>query len=727
MNSPTVYSVVDVQEVAVDNPAAAVKTFAVTKPDNRIECDVLIVGGGMGGIAAALRASTATSSTTSGGVHAADKIRVCLTEETDWLGGQMTAQGVSALDENHMVEVSGATLAYQTLRQQIREHYRTKYELSASVTDADRLNPGNCWVSWLSFEPKVMVAKIDDLLRPGVDSGVLSIFKRTKVIYATRKQDSNDSELIRAVGLVHLDTGKVTEFTARIILDATELGDLIALAGVPYRTGSESRTITGEPHAPEIGDADNVQDYTYPFAIEYREGEIHTIEKPNHYDEFAAAGKFSFNGYKMFSCAPTVGSDGSPGEFLPFWTYRRLIDRDTFVSSPFDRDISMINWDSNDMRGKNIIDKDPPKQSQYLSLAKTLSLGFLYWLQTEAPRDDGGNGYPELRLLTDIFGTTDGMSKYPYIREARRVVATRTIVEEDIVVATNPGARARLFDDSVGIGFYPVDIHGKQDVPGAAQSTRPFQIPLSSLIPEMRTNVLPCCKNIGTTHVTNGAYRLHPIEWAIGEAQGVLVRICLENDVEPHTVLNDPQYLRHLQLRLLAEGAPIFWFKDVPTNDRDFLPIQFLATVGLYPIDADSLNFQPDENITTSEAACAIFAVLKSLNAGSAGRELAQPEGANDAFDSCVESGLIDRTCKRDAVLTLQDLKRVAQHDVFSFLNSHADSGIDRVSSVEFKSGSHATDVPVKRRELARWLSSVVLKRLGFSQACSERITQHTS
>src|SRR5208283_1342662 len=100
-----------------------------------------------------------------------------------------------------------------------------------------------------------------------------------------------------------------------------------------------------------------------------------------------------------------------------------------------------------------------------LALGKFLSLGFLYWLQTELQRDDGGKGYPELKLRSDILGTVDGVSKYPYIRESRRIKARYTIVESDVTAEANTGCRAKFFQDSLGIGLYPVDIHGKQDVP----------------------------------------------------------------------------------------------------------------------------------------------------------------------------------------------------------------------------------------------------------------------
>src|SRR5262249_31348908 len=104
-----------------------VRSRAGEPPDSEIECEVLVVGGGMGGAAAALAAARAGRS-------------VLLTEETDWLGGQMTAQGVSALDEHRFIESFGSTASYAALRRTIREIYRADYHLTAP--DGAALNPG---------------------------------------------------------------------------------------------------------------------------------------------------------------------------------------------------------------------------------------------------------------------------------------------------------------------------------------------------------------------------------------------------------------------------------------------------------------------------------------------------------------------------------------------------------------------------------------------------------
>lgn len=590
----------------------AVKKITLTAPHIHT-CDVLVAGGGMGGIAAAIEASKTLST--------------IITEETTWLGGQMTSQGVCALDENKYVETTGACKSYLDMREAIRQAYRDTGKLSDTAASDPLLHPGRSWVTRLAFEPEMALPVLDNLLLPGVNSGKLSIMQRLKAVAVARQS------AIQAVLFVDLDTGAFHEIQPRIVIDATELGDLLSLAKIPYKTGSDSRLETGENHAPLEGDSENVQDFVYPFVLEYHPGKSFVIEKPADYERFLAAGKFSFDGYHMFEEVDDF-STGEKRHLLPFWTYRRLIDKALFKPETYSSDISMINWDSNDLRDRNIIDKTPSVQRDYLAQAKRLSLGFLYWLQTEAKRDedydDGkadassnrinddnrGKGYPELKLVKNILGTADGLSMHPYIREARRLDAKTIVCEQDIVESCNTGARARLFDDSVGIGLYPVDIHGRQEIPGAAQAAKPFQIPLGALITENCSNYIAACKNIGVTHITNGAYRLHPIEWAIGSAAGTLASVYLSRNQFNEQQLLSANDLLAVQMALTAPGcaSPLFWFDDVPPTHEHFQAIQILAVTAIIECDQFSLSFEPEELVTAKEVDQAVARLSKYCN-----------------------------------------------------------------------------------------------------------------
>ena len=585
-------SLVDIQKIkaAEQEPGASIKTFQMPQSIEDIVCDILIVGGGTAGVAAAVSAT------------ASGDLNVCLTEETDWLGGQMTSQGVPITDDgrNFEVETSGANRSYQKLRQSIRNHYLTTYKLSAHSEKQRFFNPGNCWywVSQLTFEPAVAVAAIEQILAPAKSTGKLKVYARHLPVSVERSDDH-----IEAVRMVDLDSGKFLNFKAKYFIDATEWGELLALGKVPFTCGVESRAETGEPSAPEKARHDDVQDFTYPFIVEFQPGANHTIEKPALYDDFNKQGKFSLLNYKMFGHGNKTNQFGViVKELMPFWTYRRILDKSAFEDDRIKNDVAVINWYSNDLQGHNVIGKEPSVVSRNLGIGKALSLGFLYWLQTEAPRDEGGKGYPELRLVVDALGTDDGLSKYPYVRESRRGKAITVIKEQDIKPESGASARANLFDDSVGIGFFPIDIHGQNVDPGTLRATKPFQFPLGALLLNKPSNLILSCKNIGATHITSAAYRLHPIEWGIGEASGALCAFAIERKIRPQVVLEDAQIKRQFQFWLIAQGIPLYWYDDVPTSHPYFEAAQLLAILDILRGDAKSLSFNPDATISDGEA-----------------------------------------------------------------------------------------------------------------------------
>ena len=206
--------------------------------------------------------------------------------------------------------------------------------------------------------------------------------------------------------------------------------------------------------------------------------------------------------------------------------------------------------------------------------AKQLSLSLLYWLQTEAPRPDGGTGWKGLRLRPDIVGTADGLAKHPYIRESRRIRAEFTVMEQHVGTEARRKALASKREDvdrpsgsptawaSAATGSTCTPARGGDNYIDI--SSLPFQIPLGALIPRRVENLLPACKNLGVTHITNGCYRLHPVEWSIGEAAGALAAFCLDTKVSPRAVRNTPARLKDFQTRLIAQGVEIEWPRITP-------------------------------------------------------------------------------------------------------------------------------------------------------------------
>jgi hypothetical protein len=508
--------------------------------------------------------------------------RVCLLEETDWIGGQLTAQGVSALDEHEHIERFGGTRSYYALREAIRDHYR---RLSPALVAAPHPNPGRCWVTRLAFEPRVAVEALLGMAAPHVDARGLEILTRTKAARAEVSQDR-----IESVMAVNLDDRRWTRIRPRIVIDATELGDLLPLAGAEYVVGAETKAETGEPHAQPLEPKTHcVQSFTYTFVLENTgPGHSHVIPRPERYEHYRDGQPYSLrihvHGGEIYGeetrWLEYQVLEQAPGTKGGLWTYRRLIDASLFLSG-YANDISMINWPGNDYRDQSILDRSPLEQAQALQDAKRVSLGFLHWLQAEAPRPGAPPGFAELKPRPDVFATGDALGKHPYIRECRRLRSLKTVVEQEVSAEYQRGARAQHFEDSVGLGWYPIDIHnsGPDDV-GVSCRTRPFQIPLGALIPVKVRNLLAGAKNLGTTHITNGCYRLHPIEWNVGEAAGALAAFALETGHDPVAIHADPRRRREFQRRLVGEGVPLYWFTDVGVDHPAFPSLQLEAMTG---------------------------------------------------------------------------------------------------------------------------------------------------
>lgn len=525
-----------------------------------LRADVLVVGGGLGGVAAALGALRAGRS-------------VILSEEFGWLGGQLTSQAVPP-DEHSWVEQFGVTRSYRALRDGIRDHYRRHYPLTERSRAWRDLNPGAGWVSRLCHEPRVAVAVIESMLAPYRGSGRLTVLQPYRPVNA-----ETDGDRVLAVQLAHRDNGDEITVAARYVVDATETGELLPLTGTEYVTGFESQDDTGEPSAPSQAQPLNMQAVSYCFALDHVDGD-HTIDKPKNYD-FWRDYRPEFWGDRLLSWRSpsprtleiversfipnpdddplTVDADQriNPGD-ANLWTFRRIAARRNFVPGAYASDITLVNWPMIDYFEGPVI--DVPDADEHLRAAKELSFAVLYWLQTEAPRPDGGTGRPGLRLRGDVIGSTDGLAQAPYIRESRRIRAEYTVVEQDLSLAVRRSAGAVRYRDSVGVGMYRIDLHPSTggdnyiDV-GAC----PFEIPLGALIPQRMENVLPAGKNIGSTHVTNGSYRLHPVEWNVGEVSGALAAFCLERSTSPRAVRNTPALLKEFQNRLVTDGVELRW------------------------------------------------------------------------------------------------------------------------------------------------------------------------
>jgi len=529
--------------------------------------DIIIVGGGLGGCAAALAACS-------------QDFRVILTEPTTWIGGQVSQQGVPP-DEHQWIESFGRSKSYARFRNLIRRYYRNHYSLSHTARQSEYFNPGNGMVSRLCHEPGVARTVLEYMMVPELQNGRLKLLYNTKPVDAMVSHDE-----VRTIQCENTQTGERIVLNGLMYIDASEEGDLLPLTGTEYVLGAESVKDTGESHAPDKADPGNIQALTWCFAMDHVDGEDHIIKKPEMYDFWSEhvpslsppwSGKLLSLSYSnprtlepraLSFVPPTKGTPAPPTEALNLWLYRRIIDKNNFKEGTFGRDITLVNWPQNDFMLGNITDVTDEARNQNMYKAKQLSLSLLYWLQTQAPRPDGGEGWKGLRLRKDVFGTADGLAHYPYIRESRRIRAEFTVREQDLSLEEREKLHgdqqspvlATPFHDSIGIGYYHLDLHPSTggnnyiDMPSV-----PFQIPLGAMIPVRLENLIPGCKNIGTTHISNGCYRLHPVEWSIGEAAGHLCAYALRKKVQPRAVRNTPELLEDFQSLLIRNGIELTW------------------------------------------------------------------------------------------------------------------------------------------------------------------------
>ena len=315
------------------------------------------------------------------------------------------------------------------------------------------------------------------------------------------------------------------------------------------------------------------------FAMDDVDGD-HTIDKPASYDRWRAF-QPDFWGAPLLSwTAPNPRTrkpqtrffrpnpDGDPqdvqgdltmeGGDLELWTFRRIAARKNFVDGHYASDITLVNWPMIDYFEGPVF--DVPDAADHLQRARDLSRCFFYWMQTEAPRPDGGTGFPGLRLRGDATGGADGLAMAPYVRESRRILARRTVVEQDLCLAVRGDRGAMSYPDSVGIGMYRIDLHPSTGGDNYIDiGASPFEIPLGALLPQRLTNLIAAGKNIGTTHITNGCYRLHPVEWNLGEVAGTLAAFCLDRGIRSAQVHERTDDLAAFQQQLVAAGVELHW------------------------------------------------------------------------------------------------------------------------------------------------------------------------
>jgi hypothetical protein len=500
-----------------------------------MQTDVLVIGGSTGGISAGIQSARLNVST-------------LIVEETPWLGGMLTAAGVSGIDGNHNL--------HSGIWNEFRENLRTHYGGAAALATG--------WVSHTLYEPhtgdsilKAMAAKEKQL-------SVIYGFHLTGIIKEGNMVTGAQFENVK---------GKKLTVTAKVVIDATDLGDGLAMAGASYDLGMEAGSVSGEAMGPESAN-DIVQDLTWVAILkDYGEGADMTLKKPAGYDPEMFRG----------SCSMTVDSI--------------LIDCDKMLSyARLPNNKFLINWPrkGNDIY-MNVVEMSRDERIKELKRAKEHTLAFVYYIQTEL-------GFKHLGLADDEFPADDKLALIPYHREGRRLrgVERFTINHVLDIYGNEP-----LYRTGISVGDYPVDHHHECN-PEAPKIKFPpvpsFNIPIGALIPETIDGMLVADKAISVSNIINGSTRLQPCVLLTGQAAGAIAALSIINR---HNIRDIN--IRQVQQTLLDAGAYLMPLFDISPDDIDFQAIQRITASGILKVKGEPYQwanrtwFFPDNNITVKE------------------------------------------------------------------------------------------------------------------------------
>lgn len=493
--------------------------------------DIVIVGGGTSGVVSAIQSSRMGSKT-------------LLIEESNWLGGMLTSAGVSAMDGNYKLP-SGFLKEF---RDSLVSHYG----------HLDSLKTG--WVSNTMFEPSIG----NQILKDIVNSQKNLTIKYNSVVDKVYK---NEKFVIKIKG--------GNSYESRVLIDATELGDIIPMLNLPYSIGMDSNKKFKEDIAPSR--ANNIiQDLTYVMILKDYQKDM-TIDKPKNYDR------------NEFICSFDSGECAQNDKKL--WSKDKLISYGKLPNNKY-----MINWpiNGNDYYTNSIEMSIKDRLLNY-EKAKQKSLRFLYFIQTEM-------NYNNLSIDYDEYQTKDGFPLIPYHRESRRSDGMVTLTLNDIKSPysnNNP-----IYRTGIAVGDYPVDHHHGAyenyiNLPKLDFYPVPsYSVPIGSLIPKGIDNFIIAEKSISVSNLVNGTTRLQPVVMQIGQAAGILAHLSIKNNQSIKYV-----NIREVQSEILKNKGYILPYADVKSDHPNFISYQKIGACGILRSEGINIGwenktfFYPNKNL----------------------------------------------------------------------------------------------------------------------------------
>ena len=482
-------------------------TFCLTTHARHYQ--VVVVGAGTSGVCAAVQSARLGAKT-------------LLIDATPWLGGMLTAAGVSATDGCYRLP-SGMWGDFQA---ELARHYGSMAALQTG------------WVSMIQFEPSVGNAIFQSWVSAEPD-----------ITYHQQTTWKNLHRTARGWQLTIVHNKEEKLINADYVIDATELGDVAHAAGLPYHVGLDARSDTGEPWAPAEAQP-VVQDMTYVMILKQYD-KPQKIQRPEGYD----AREFR-------NCC--INSLNDSNLKTKPWTAEMMMNYGRLPNGKY-----MINWplSGNDYY-LNDVDYTPFQRDSAERKAKEKSLRFLYFMQNELGMHNLG--------LADEYPTADGLPFFPYYREGRRFAGRVLFTLNDMITPYN--RPAPLYRTAVAVGDYPVDQHhNEHPVPDLTLPSIPsWGLPLGVFFPRNDDRLILAEKAVSVTNLVNGTSRLQPVVMQIGQVAGTLAAMAVAQKRVPCRLS-----VRDVQRQLLKTGNYLLPFLDVPRSDALFPVLQRIGVTGI--------------------------------------------------------------------------------------------------------------------------------------------------
>ena len=539
---------------------------------NSEETEILVVGASQSGITAAIQAARMGR-------------KVLLVSERQSIGGKLAEAGVSAMDGSEL-------LAFQT-------GLWGEFLDRISRAEENLLSYG--WVSLFTFSPRKAEKVFEEWLSEEPNITVLKNYKPNEVLF-----DSNNLSEKKVIGVKFIDeNGKELSVKAKITIDATELGDLLAIGKLPHRLGWEYSGEFNEPSAPKtnfkIMQKYPVQRMTWVFFVkDYgKENKAPDIKKP--------AGYTYEKAQKLFSCAFSTGKNTNAktkhGE--------RIFPFESFISyGQVSKNQYMINWPKcgNDygLEMQRLFDLNVKSQNGRERIHKeafTRSLWFARYIQ-DSTHNRFGLDSESFPANKENFHT-GGFAYIPYYRESRRIEGLETFTEND--TTPKDGYSLACRKDSFVIGSYMNDHHYTYGTEkkifkpaqrnlkwGGRYTGVPFCIPFGALVPANISGLLVAEEGASVSHLANGVSRLQPVCMLIGQAVGAIAAISVKENIEPFELsVSDAQAILLNSPKSPPSLVPLF---DIRPDNPYRAAIQRLILSEIIELPKDGY-FRPKDNI----------------------------------------------------------------------------------------------------------------------------------